>query len=357
MIGGSMKAFIPLLLIAAALYADSKWELIWSDEFNKDGVPDSSRWSFDTDGNSWDWGNNEKQNYTKAKNRNAWVENGRLIIEARKETNRAPEDGQSREYSSARLRTLNKGDWLQGKFEIRAKLPKGVGTWPAVWMLPTDDAYGGWPHSGEIDIMEAIGSEPTTHYSTVWNTVTESSYGNGDTLELKDMGDAFHTYTLEWYEDSLLFFVDRKKVHTYRNEEKGVKQWPFNRRFHLLMNVAVGGDWEKKVNPESFPARLEVEYVRVYQQRAQNADSDTGYIYGSLWMRRIESGIEFKQSEGCFASLKLTTPEGEVVSEQELGFLGEGTHKIAFDEKISAGEYLAQLNSSDGVGEMKIVID
>lgn len=347
-----MKTALLLLFLSASLSADT-WELVWSDEFNTPGVPDSSLWSFDTEGNSWDWGNNEKQNYTKAGARNAWVEEGKLIIEARRERNRASEDGEVRDYSSARLRSLNKGDWIQGKFEIRARLPKGTGTWPAIWMLPSDDSYGGWPHSGEIDIMEAIGSEPTTHYSTVWNTVSESTHGNGSTLELQEMGEQFHTYTLEWYSDSLLFFVDRKQVHTYRNEKKGVKQWPFDRRFHLLMNVAVGGDWEKNVDPASFPARLEVDYVRVYQQR----NSAEGNIYGSLWMKRSDSGIEFRQSEGCFATVKLSTPDGKLVSEKELGFLDAGTHGIPFDPALPAGEYVVQLNSSDGVGKMTVVTE
>ncbi len=253
-------------MIAAVLHATPSWKLVWSDEFSKPGIPDSSKWEFDTEGNEWDWGNNELQNYTSAQERNAWVENGKLIIEARQEEYTAPEDDETKEYTSARLRTMNNGDWLYGKFEVRAKVPAGVGTWPAIWMLPTDEVYGGWPHSGEIDMMEAIGSEPTTHYSTVWSTKTEDTDGEGGTIEVLDMNSAFHTYTMEWYPDSLCFNIDSKPVTTYRNDHTDESQWPFDSRFHLLLNLAVGGDWETEVSPSSFPARFEIEYVRVYQQ-------------------------------------------------------------------------------------------
>ncbi len=350
-----MRTLLVMLMITGSLISkEAQWELIWADEFNKPGTPDTSHWSFDTSGNAWDWGNNEKQNYTSENKKNAWVENGRLIIEARKERNTSTVDKETKEYSSARLRTKDKGDWIHGRYEIRAKLPKGVGTWPAIWMLPTDDAYGEWPNSGEIDIVEAIGSEPTTHYSTVWNSDTEAEYGDGDTTTLPGQGNKFHTYRMEWYTDSLLFFVDNKLIHKYRNKRSDFKQWPFDRRFHLLLNVAVGGDWEKKVNPESFPARMEVDYVRVYQKRYDSETESPVAVHGSVWMKKIPSGIEIHQKEGAFTSVELIDVSGKTVLQKELGFLGKGEHTIPLNKNGLSGEFTARVMTSDGSGEMKL---
>ncbi len=353
-----MKQLILQITVVASLLANNaKWDLIWSDEFNIDGQPDSSQWSFDTAGNAWDWGNNEKQNYTSEAAKNCWIENGSLIIEARKEQTSTSVDKETKEYSSARLRTKGKGDWLQGRFEIRAKLPKGVGTWPAIWMLPTDDSYGGWPHSGEIDIMEAIGSEPETHYSTVWCTNSEDSDGDGDTLRVADHSEQFHTYIMEWNSDSLSFWVDSSHVHSYHNKQTSEKQWPFDKRFHLLLNLAVGGDWETQVDSASFPARLEVDYVRVYQPYYEAGINSTGMIHGSLWMKQVKDGIQINQNESSFASIELYHLNGQLISKRDLGFIGEGVQYIPFNKQLASGSYLVKVLTSDGNGEMKIKID
>ena len=245
---------------------DSKtsWKLVWSDEFTLDGTPDSSKWEFDTQGNAWDWGNNEEQNYTSAEGKNAWVEGGRLIIEARKESWTSPVDNETKEYTSARLRTKGKGDWTYGKIEVSAKLPGGKGSWPAIWMLSSDEPYGGWPHSGEIDIMENIGSEPTQVYATVWNSLNKDSDGTGTRTTINTLNTEFHRYSVEWRESDLRFFVDGTQVFSYVRSGSE-EQWPYDHPFHLLLNVAVGGDWEKVVDPSIFPIRMEVDYVRVYQ--------------------------------------------------------------------------------------------
>ena len=241
------------------------WQLVWSDEFSVVGVPDTSKWEFDVEGNAWDWGNNEDQNYTPAENKNAWVENGTLIIEARKENYTAPEDNETKEYTSARLRTRNRGDWTYGKIEVSAKLPGGKGSWPAIWMLSTPEPYGGWPKSGEIDIMENIGSEPTTIYVNAWNEGNESTDGTGGTVEVDSIYTNFHLYGLEWDSTELRFFVDGVQVHRYQKLGDAT-QWPYNHPFHLLLNLAIGGDWEGAADPAIFPIRMEVDYVRVYQK-------------------------------------------------------------------------------------------
>lgn len=130
-------------LCCSFLYGKQDWKLVWNDEFDYSGTPDNSKWSFDTQGNNWNWGNEEAQNYTPADKKNAWVEDGNLIIEARKEAYQWYGDGETKQYTSARLITKGKGDWLYGKVEVKALLPSGRGMWPAIWLLSTDDTYGG----------------------------------------------------------------------------------------------------------------------------------------------------------------------------------------------------------------------
>ncbi|MCX7725843.1 MAG: glycoside hydrolase family 16 protein, partial [Chitinispirillaceae bacterium] len=166
----------------------SNWELIWSDEFEYSGLPDKNKWGYDVGTGTNGWGNNELQYYTKDSLKNAKVENGTLIITARKE-----KIAQSN-YTSARLVTRKKGDWCYGRFEISAKLPKGRGLWPAIWMLPTDGEYGGWPKSGEIDIMENVGFEPNNIYFTIHTEAYNHTKGTqkGSKIALEDPHNTFN---------------------------------------------------------------------------------------------------------------------------------------------------------------------
>jgi beta-glucanase (GH16 family) len=240
--------------------------LVWADEFDYEGLPDSSRWGYDVgDGcpNICGWGNNELQYYTEGRLANARVEGGRLIIEAHRE------DFAGRQYTSARLVTKHKGDWKYGRIEVRAKLPSGRGTWPAIWMLPTAWAYGGWPASGEIDIMEHVGFEPDSVFGTVhtraYNHIQRTQRGGG--IYLPKAEHEFYLYAIEWDEEKIDFFVDEERYFSFANEGKGFEAWPFDQQFHLLLNIAVGGNWGGKhgVDEDIWPQRMEVEYVRVYQ--------------------------------------------------------------------------------------------
>jgi beta-glucanase (GH16 family) len=241
---------------------NKKWKLVWSDEFEYNGLPDASKWSYDTAGNSWKWGNNEDQFYTQSRLKNAQVKEGVLYINAIKE------DYKGSKYTSARLITKGKGDWRYGRFEIMAKLPSGRGMWPAIWMLSSDNAYGGWPSSGEIDIMENVGFDPyvivasahTASYNHVQGTQKNSK------ITIAGCYDAFHLYALEWEENEYRVYVDDKLYFTFKNEKTGSKAWPFDKPFHLLLNVAVGGNWggQKGVDDSIFPRSMEVDYVRVF---------------------------------------------------------------------------------------------
>lgn len=254
------------VIISTPLYAKEKqWKLVWADEFNYQGLPDPLKWNYDTSGNAHGWGNHEAQWYTKAEKKNAYVSNGTLKIVAIKE----PCNG--KQYSSARLTTKGKGDWLYGRFEIRAKLPTGVGTWPAIWMLPTDWEYGGWPASGEIDIMENVGYDPDTIVASAHTKKYNHSIGTQKNARIacRDSYKKFHVYALEWDENEYRVYIDKKLYFTFKNEGTGLDVWPYDKRFHLLLNLAVGGDWggQKGIDDSLFPHTFEIDYVRVYQQK------------------------------------------------------------------------------------------
>jgi beta-glucanase (GH16 family) len=232
---------------------------VWADEFNANGKPDSSKWSYETGGSGW--GNNELQYYTKGEN--ATVKDGVLIIEARKEP------GGGKNYTSTRMVSKNKGDFLYGRFESRARLPKGRGLWPAIWMLPTDWAYGGWPKSGEIDIMEQVGYDPDTIHISVHTEAYNHIIGTQKTAvtSVPTADDDFHLYRVDWTPEGIKGYVDNKLILTFKNEHKTPAEWPFDKRFHWLLNLAVGGNWGGKMGVDDtiFPARMEIDYVRVYK--------------------------------------------------------------------------------------------
>ncbi|MEE1946460.1 family 16 glycosylhydrolase [Pedobacter sp. KR3-3] len=238
------------------------WKLKWADEFNGKGLPDSHNWGYDVGGTGW--GNNEKQFYTKADTLNANVEKGSLNITARKA------DKEQMKFTSARLVSKNKFDVKYGRVEVRAILPKGRGIWPAIWMLPTDWKYGNWPKSGEIDIMEHVGYAPDTVHGTVHTEAFNHVKGTqvGKALKVNDIYTQYHVYAIEWFADRIDFFIDDQKYLTFKNSGKGMADWPFDQQFHVLLNVAVGGNWggAKGIDESIFPASMKIDYVRVYQQ-------------------------------------------------------------------------------------------
>lgn len=234
---------------------------IWSDEFTNAGGLDLSKWGYDLGGNGW--GNGELQYYTEGKNLH--IHNGMLTIEARKE------NLGSNHYTSTRISTKGKGDWLYGRFEMKAIVPTGKGTWPAFWMLPTDNAYGIWPNSGEIDIMEHVGYDPNRIHSTVHTLDFNHMKGTqvGNQLSIPTATTDFHVYRVDWTPDYVRGFIDDKQYFEFKNSGKGFGAWPFNKRFHLLVNLAVGGGWGGKegVDPAAFPVEYKIDYVRVYKMK------------------------------------------------------------------------------------------
>ncbi len=257
---------------------DPAWRLTWSDEFDGDSL-DLEKWSH----NIWDARkvNDEDQAYT-SRPRNLRLEDGLLVIEAHKE------DYGNAKYTSARIHTEGKGDFLFGRFEIRAQLPRGMGSWPAIWMLPSDpyrystsceegeDWQGSatcdaWPNSGEIDIMEHVGYQMGHVHGTVHNEAYywlkwEQRKGR---ILLDDLDKNFHEYVLEWTPERIDIYLDDTLYFTYVNENDGWRSWPYDHPFNLILNVAVGGMWGRAgggIDDSIFPQRMLVDYVRVYER-------------------------------------------------------------------------------------------
>ncbi|MBN2486532.1 MAG: family 16 glycosylhydrolase [Bacteroidales bacterium] len=269
-----MKKCFLVLTMAAFLFSlqteaqTKKLELVWSDEFDYNGLPDSTKWNYDVGGHGW--GNDELQFYTHKRLENARVENGKLVIEAIKE------DYKGSGYTSTRLVTKGKGDWLYGRVEVRAKLPKGRGTWPAIWMLPTHWTYGAWPESGEIDIMEHVGYDPDMVHFSVHCLDYFFKIGTQKSSQRKMFrtDSIFYTYATEWYPDRIEGYIDDSLYFTFRNEHAGWTKWPFDKPFHLILNIAVGGGWGAVMGIDEtiWPQKMEVDYVRVYKYIS---DTDT----------------------------------------------------------------------------------
>lgn len=237
-----------------------KRKLIWSEEFNYTGFPDSSKWSYETGGGGW--GNNELQNYTANDSSTAYVSNGVLKITARK-----IKTGDN-DYRSARLVSKGKAEFTYGRIEISAKLAKGRGTWPAIWMLGNNAATAGWPGCGEIDIMEHVGFEKDMVLGTVHTEAYNHVKGThkGKKTFIEDPYNTFHLYGIEWDKDHMDFMLDGKSFFTFDNEHKTTAEWPFDHPFFLILNIAVGGNLggQKGVDPSVFPSSMEIDYIRVY---------------------------------------------------------------------------------------------
>ena len=242
----------------------SGWKLKWSDEFNYTGSPDSTKWIYDTEGNSSGWGNNEAQFYTIDKNENASVENGKLTITAIRE------DIEGHPYSSARLNS--KADWQYGRIEVRAKLPASVGTWPAIWMMPGGWTFkdGNWPDIGEIDIMEHVGYDLNVVHASAHSRDYQWHKGTQRTAVITVPGatDNFHNYILEWSSEVMKIYVDDSCYFTYKNEGAGESKWPYNKPFYLILNLAIGGAWGsvKGIDEAAFPQTMSIDYVRAYKK-------------------------------------------------------------------------------------------
>ena len=235
-------------------------KLVWSDEFDSGTTPSTSKWTKEI----WNPGkvNNEKQYYTDSE-KTAYISDGTLKIKAYKENGN---------WYSARIKTEKKASWKYGLFEAKIKMPAGNGVWPAFWMMPEDSAYGTWPRSGELDIMEYSPSTTKTRaYSTVHHSASESqastdSYKSLGGKELPDAASAWHTYSLRWTEDYVEAFIDGASIGSkYYNDGKGWVNWPYDKPYYIILNLAMGGTLGGAIDSSLTEAVFEIDYVRVYQ--------------------------------------------------------------------------------------------
>lgn len=231
-----------------------KLNLVWSDEFDKDGSPDPAHWGYDLGTNGNGWGNNELEYYTN-RQANAVVSNGTLTIFAIKESY----NGSA--YTSARLLSNNLYSFKYGRIDVRAKLPAGTGTWPAIWMLGNNIATAGWPACGEIDIMEQGGTQKSTVYGTLHYPTEVGQYGDGSTTTIPDASTAFHNYSALWTPTTIKLSVDGNVYYTLSN----FGSLPFNQPFFMILNVAMGGNFGGAVDPSFTTDSMVVDYVHVYQ--------------------------------------------------------------------------------------------
>jgi len=241
------------------------WKLVWNDEFNTNNL-DTTCWNYEVNGDGG--GNNELQFYTDFKT-NSWLRNGYFNMKA------IEENFKGKPYTSARINTRHKKDFVYGRFDIRAKTPTQQGVWPAIWMLPTHEVYGGWPQSGEIDIMESVGHHPhtvhgTLHYGPRWPDNKHS----GQHVEVEnDLEDEFHVYSVEWEENEIRWYIDDELYSTKTPKDLEPFPWPFDQEFFIILNLAIGGSWPGAPDETTeFPKYMFVDYVRVYKRIESNEE-------------------------------------------------------------------------------------
>lgn len=259
----------------AAPAAPAGWKLVWSDEFNKPGLPDPNKWDYEVGFVR----NNELQYYTRARKENARVESGCLVIEGRKEKysiggGKVGRAKRVADYTSASLITRGKAQWTFGRIEVRAKLPQGKGVWPAIWMLGQKFPSNPWPACGEIDIMEFVGHTPDKVHATVHFRKDGKHASKGGVLKVEKPFDDFHVYAVQWSAGRMDFFFDARKYFTFEIPDAAdAGSNPFLKPQYLLINLALGGSWGRQMDDAVLPQKYLIDYVRVYQHQAPGAAS------------------------------------------------------------------------------------
>jgi beta-glucanase (GH16 family) len=346
--GAGLRAGILWVLIAATAVLAQEWKLVWSDEFDGTTLNDAVWTTVD-----WPPGyvNGEEQRYVPGHDqtgKNIRLENGKLVIEARRETN-----GQ---ITSGRINSQGKKSWKYGKFECSAMLPAGLGTWPAIWSMPDNSPYGGWPDCGEIDIMEFFGKSPdTVQFSVHCNKYVHTKGTQKHAyLRLPGVCTGYHTYAMEWYPDSICGFADGKKYFSFPNEHTGWQVWPFDQNFHWILNLAMGGaNFAGPIASTTLPCRFYVDYVRVYSHQTVDVEKRVhGKISGHFGIRQTPAGLEIEVSSGGPISVELTKINGSVVSRRN-GINGKA---LIETRHCVPGVYLVRASGTTENGVERIVL-
>ena len=331
-----IKLLLPVFILVTFATA-KQWVLVWSDEFDVEGYPDPSRWRYEEGYVR----NDEAQYFTRERLENARVEDGKLIIEAHRD------NWNGQEITSASLHTAHRGDWLYGRVEVRAKVPQGTGTWPAIWMMPTDSEYGYWPASGEIDIREYVGFMPELLHANVHTEAYNHTLGNnsGAAFTVSQPWENFVLWAIEWCPEEIVFFYEQEEVFRYINQNTGSTQWPFDKRFYLILNLAIGGSWggTQGIDTTIFPARFEIDYVRVYQL-AQPGPYTVNTTVSGYGTASVEPSLPHYDS-GATVQLTATPDPGFQFSRWSGGYTGsENTVSLSVDRSISAIAHFSHPN-------------
>ena len=336
-------------------------DLVWSDEFDENGLPSTSNWRYETGGHGW--GNQELQFYTAARSKNARVEDGILIIEAHRES------FSGRRYTSTRL--LSKQEWTYGRFEASAILPSGRGTWPAIWMLPDLSQYGGWPRAGEIDIMEHVGFDPDKVHVSVHTDAYNHLKGTQKSgfITVRTARSEFNVYAVEWTPSDIRGYVNDTHYFTFRNErltnpQADDRHWPFDHPFHFIFNIAVGGTWggAQGIDPNIWPQRLQVDYVRVYEC-AGVVSAESEELPASIRLEQNypnpfnpETSIRFTLPRTGHVRLAVYDAVGREVAVLVDGVRVQGSHTQVFEAKgLPTGMYVYVLSTPETVLTKRMV--
>jgi beta-glucanase (GH16 family) len=258
--------FVLFFLQSPATFA-KQWTLVWNDEFDVSGMPQKELWNYE----GGYIRNNEKQFYTVAEPKNSRIENGVLVLEAHKVSSSFWRKlfSDTHEYTSASLTTKNKAHWHYPRIEVRAKLPHGVGVWPAIWLLGVDTYKKGWPAKGEVDIMEFVGFDEKRIHSAIHTEDKNHLLNNAvnKSTSVESLLTDFHLYTVEINDDRIDFWINENLHFSYKKERNEYSSWPFDESMYLILNLAVGGGWggEKGIDESVFPQKFLIDYVRVYQ--------------------------------------------------------------------------------------------
>lgn len=345
----SLPTLLLMILVAGPQWtAAQSWSLVWADEFDYVGAPDPAKWTYDIGGGGW--GNSESQFYTD-RQENARADGDNLIIEARAE----PTSGSS--YSSARLKTAGRMAWKYGRVEARAIVPSAEGTWPAIWMLSEDEAYGVWPASGEIDIMEHAGRDPGLIHTSLHLQAGNGLSGNfpTGTKRVSTATTEFHVYAVEWEPREIRFYIDGELVDlrfpgtstqgSYVNPQQGWSDWPYDQPFHILLNVAVGGTFGgSTIDDSAFPAQMLIDYVRVYERTGTLPDVNLTAVPTS-----VEAGatltLEASASDPDGQMESTALLQGEITIQQQAG--GQASVTL---ENVQPGCYSVSALATDTAG-------
>jgi beta-glucanase (GH16 family) len=321
--------FAAVMAFTSAAFAQTRpgWDLIWADEFNGPNI-DNTKWSISNGASNV---NQELEYYSNSAN-NVFIQNGCLVLRAIKE------NVGGRNYTSGKMTSAGKGDWLYGRFEVRAKLNNGQGMWPAIWMMPTDNAYGGWPASGEIDIMELLGNQPNKIYSTLhWATNGANTQSQGTyTFKTGTFADTFHVFAFEWEAGKQRMYVDDSLFYT------GTHGAPFDKRFYFILNVAVGGSWPG--NPDAstvFPNDMVVDYARVYQKSTSTREPAARTSLESEIVPFVLQNGQVLMKNGGQGEVTLLDLTGRAIQRQQL-FAGQG---CSIRKDLPDGMYLLKVIS------------